>query len=1104
MKKRLLAILTLFALLLSPAALASQALGWELVRTDTVLGPGVTMTTQTFWGDSKQDYRAERYVTYTPGQGSAPVVCYGATVPSRATVIAMAKDLEGYGHRVLAGANADYFVMASGVPLGMVVTYGVLRSSSSYEYAVGFKADGSAFVGQPSLKLMAAFHSYDLALSGGYNKSRTPQGGYFLYSSDFGATTQASGDGVNVVLRPVSVPEDYIAPEKPAPFVPPSPSPTPAQSAAALSGATGDSPDPTEADETPADAQETPTSGDAPSADAQETPTGEDGTDENADETAADLSAEPTPSPEELAWQAEMDQWRWDLATSVADFETLNAQLTIGGELTCVVESVSRASGAVSIPEGRFVLSMDARGDSFLLGELSTLELGEQLTLSVTSADPRWSDAVSALGAYQWILQNGALPAGLDAAAAPRTALGIKPNGDVLLYTIDGRRPGHSVGASVKQVAQRLLELGCDQAVLFDGGGSTTFGATGALDWSFALQNRPSDGSQRAVTNALFFVNELSPTGELGSLYVEPQSALLLSGAKLPLSVRTIDSGFYPLEGQSISNVTYTAEGPGWVAGSTFQAGTEQGTALVTASAGKDVTGTALMRVIATPHTISVTDVAGGGRVKSLNLDPGQTVSLDASATWYKLPLLADDSCFTWTVEGNVGTVDLAGNLTAAYQAGSGALTVTAGEKTVSIPITIGGHVYTLEDFERSDGGFTGDGAASCALSGQQVRYGKQSLRVDYPVDRPSALTCNVPIAAGESWLSCWLWGDGSPLALEAQLLRADGSQSAVQLTAEAVTGWQQLQVPIPEDAAALTGLTVTPAEGSTGTFYLDHLTSANAPIQDLTPPTAKVAVQDSIFTAKLSDNVDKTFDAQRITLTLDGWKIPFDLSGNTLTAPVYLADGLYHRLSLTVTDASGNLKRATAEVAAQSAPVPPFADIDGHWAQDYITYLAYQGVTNGRVVDGVSLFDPQTNITRAEFAAMLARWQRADLTGYEGAALPFVDAGAIPEWARLAVAYLYDAGVMTGSLEADGLYANANDPITRAQAMTMLGRVQAKGAVLEQGTLFVDHDLIPAWAQEYVYALTAQGVVSGYEGYVRPQDPISRCEVAKLLTMLW
>lgn len=1075
MKKRLFAILTVLALVLSPAALASQALGWELVRTDTVLGPGVTMTTQTFWGDSKQDYRAERYVTYTPGQGSAPVVCYGATVPSRATVTTMAKDLESYGHRVLAGANADYFVMASGVPLGMVVTYGVLRSSASYEYAVGFNADGSAFVGQPSLKLMAAFHGYDLAVSGGYNKSRTSQGGYFLYSADFGSATQASGDGINVILRPVAVPEDYIAPEKPAPFVPATPEP--AQSAAGLSG------DSAGGDELPADAQETPADG---------------------DETAADLSAQEGPSPEELAWQAEMDAWRWELATSVANFETLPAQLAIGGDVTCVVESVSRASGSVPIPEGRFVLSIAAGSDSFLTDELAALELGEQLKLSVTSADPRWNGAVSAIGAYQWILQNGVLPDGLDATAAPRTALGIKPNGEVLLYTIDGRLPGHSVGASVKQVAQRLLELGCDQAVLFDGGGSTTFGATGALDWSFALQNRPSDGSQRAVTNALFFVNDLAPTGTLGSLYVEPQSALLLSGAKLALSARGIDSGFYPLGNEAVAGVTYTAEGPGWVTGNVFQAGTEQGTAVVTASAGEDVEGAALMRVIATPHTISVADVSGGGEVTSLNLDPGQTVSLDASATWYKLPLLADDSCFTWTVEGNVGTVDLAGNLTAAYQAGSGALTVTAGEKSVSIPVTIGGHVYTLADFEQSAAGFTGDETVSCARTGQQVRYGKQSLRVDYPVDWVSALTCYVPIAAGESWLACWVWGDGSALGLEAQLLSADGSQSAAMLTAEPFTGWQQLLVPIPEDTVALTGLTITPAEGSTGTFYLDHLTSANAPIQDVTPPNAKVAVKDSVFTAQLSDNVDKTFDAQRITLTLDGWKIPFNLSGNTLTASVDLSDGLYHRLTLTVVDASGNLKRATAEVAVQSAPAQPFADIDGHWAQDYITYLAYQGVTNGRVVDGVSLFDPQTNITRGEFATMLGRWLRADLTGYQGAALPFVDAGDIPQWAAPAVAYLYDAGVMTGSLESDGLYANANDPITRAQAMTMLGRIQAEGAALETDTLFADHDLIPAWAEEYVYALTAQGVVSGYEGYVRPQDSISRCEVAKLLTMLW
>ena len=195
MKHRLIALLLSLSVVLSPAALASQALGWELYQTDTVLGPGLSVSSQILWGDSRQDYRREQYATFTPGQGTQPLVCYSSSVPATATLTSMAKGLEEYGYRVLAGANGDYFVMASGVPLGLVVSYGVLRSSSSYHYAVGFDADGNCFVGKPDLTLTASFHGYDLSVSGGYNKSRDNQNGYFLYSADFGATTRASGSG---------------------------------------------------------------------------------------------------------------------------------------------------------------------------------------------------------------------------------------------------------------------------------------------------------------------------------------------------------------------------------------------------------------------------------------------------------------------------------------------------------------------------------------------------------------------------------------------------------------------------------------------------------------------------------------------------------------------------------------------------------------------------------------------------------------------------------------------------------------------------------------------------------------------------------------------
>lgn len=84
----------------------------------------------------------------------------------------------------------------------------------------------------------------------------------------------------------------------------------------------------------------------------------------------------------------------------------------------------------------------------------------------------------------------------------PRTAAGVSADGRTLiLLTIDGRQPGVSVGATLPELADLMIELGAHDAVALDGGGSTSFflkRADGTL-----LTNKPSDGHWRPVGNHL-------------------------------------------------------------------------------------------------------------------------------------------------------------------------------------------------------------------------------------------------------------------------------------------------------------------------------------------------------------------------------------------------------------------------------------------------------------------------------------------------------------------------------------------------------------------------------------------------------------------------
>ena len=114
------------------------------------------------------------------------------------------------------------------------------------------------------------------------------------------------------------------------------------------------------------------------------------------------------------------------------------------------------------------------------------------------------------------------------------------------------------------------------------------------------------------------------------------------------------------------------------------------------------------------------------------------------------------------------------------------------------------------------------------------------------------------------------------------------------------------------------------------------------------------------------------------------------------------------HRITVTATDVSGNMGRASVTVGSDTAQESPFADMNGHWAQSYTDYLRSYGIINGMTEGGVLVFSPNRSITRGDFALMTARWMGVDLATYEGVVLPFADADSIPAWSLPAVKAMY------------------------------------------------------------------------------------------------
>lgn len=139
---------------------------------------------------------------------------------------------------------------------------------------------------------------------------------------------------------------------------------------------------------------------------------------------------------------------------------------------------------------------------SFVIGEYDLLE-----EIS--------SELVQACGGRGVILQDGqpydiSYTEGGDDIGVnvnPRTAVGFRENGDLLIVVADGRQSGYAAGMNLVDLAQVFKSLGAISALNLDGGGSSTF-VTKNADGGLSVKNKTSNsgGALRAVGDCLILI----------------------------------------------------------------------------------------------------------------------------------------------------------------------------------------------------------------------------------------------------------------------------------------------------------------------------------------------------------------------------------------------------------------------------------------------------------------------------------------------------------------------------------------------------------------------------------------------------------------------
>lgn len=164
------------------------------------------------------------------------------------------------------------------------------------------------------------------------------------------------------------------------------------------------------------------------------------------------------------------------------------------------------------------------------------------------------------------------------------------------------------------------------------------------------------------------------------------------------------------------------------------------------------------------------------------------------------------------------------------------------------------------------------------------------------------------------------------------------------------------------------------------------------------------------------------------------------------------------------------------------------FADVKrSQWYYEHVENAVslglFSGDTNGR-------FRPTDNITRAEFASVMAKSLGVDVSSYQGASFSDVSVG---KWYAPAVAWAKASGLMSGD---GGNIFRPGDPITRQEMCTVL-RNATKNRAAKNHT-FPDDAQIAGWAKSAVYECYAKGYLTGDEkGNFSPKGNTQRSEAA-------
>ena len=337
-------------------------------------------------------------------------------------------------------------------------------------------------------------------------------------------------------------------------------------------------------------------------------------------------------------------------------------------------------------------------------------------------------EAVDALVAMVWDGKVVASESG-NGGYYPRTCVGVKADGTVVLFQADGTMAPRSVGYTAAEEAQMMVALGCVAAIQLDEGGSSTYISQREGESDLTMRNTPAGGSERVVSGTILVVSTVAASGEFDHAAVTPDGEYYTPNSTVELTASAMDysgavANAMPSDATfTVSDDTMgtlsTTEVSGKTASAVFTSSGKTGDVTINVISGDKTVGSAVIH-IQNPDKLTFTS-------SEVNLNYKEVSDLGFKATYQTETVNLQDNDIQWTVSdpdagsftGNLFTVT--GNV---KYSGSPTVTAKRGDLSATVTVNIGMEPTMVLDGGDEDGkdySHIGETVSAGAISGDTI-----------------------------------------------------------------------------------------------------------------------------------------------------------------------------------------------------------------------------------------------------------------------------------------------------------------------------------------------------------------------------------------------